>query len=145
LVDQHDMEALYEHFIDPRDPNFRNREKWHETATLGGVGRKYPTAEEIYQRSLDAEPYADFERREQLRLNASKKERKNIAFMDVTFSVQKSVTVLHAAFEAQEGKARRAGDMEAAAAWGASVRGAPCGGSRARSPSPGAAAAHAEP
>ena len=65
-----------------------------------------PTVEEIYQRSLDAEPYADAERREQLRLDASKKARKNVAFLDVTFSVQKSVTILHAAFEAQEVKAR---------------------------------------
>jgi conjugative relaxase-like TrwC/TraI family protein len=68
---------------------------------------------------LDAEPYADAERREQLRLNAEKAERKNVAFLDATFSVQKSVTVLHAAFEAQEVKARNAGDEPAAAAWGA--------------------------
>ena len=39
--------------------------------------------------------------------------------MDVTFSVQKSVTVLHAAFEAQEVKARKAGDHDAAEAWAA--------------------------
>ena len=107
LVDAQDMNALYEHFLDPRDPNFRDPERWDEVATLGHTGRKYPTAEEIYQRSLDAEPYADAERREQLRLDASKKARKNVAFMDVTFSVQKSVTVLHAAFEAQEVKARK--------------------------------------
>ena len=119
LVDHQDMEALYEHFIDPRDPNFRNPEQWTKAATLGGKSRKYPTADQIYQRSLDAEPYTDFERREQLRLNASKMERKNIAFMDVTFSVQKSITVLHAAFEAQEVKAHAAGDEEAAAAWAA--------------------------
>ena len=70
------------------------------------------------QRSLDAEPYADAERREQLRLDASKRARKNVAFLDVTFSVQKSVTILHAAFEAQEVKARNAGDEDAAKAWG---------------------------
>ncbi len=44
---------------------------------------------------------------------------KNVAFLDVTFSVQKSITVLHAAFEAQEVKARAAGDEEAAGNWGA--------------------------
>jgi conjugative relaxase-like TrwC/TraI family protein len=77
------------------------------------------TAEEVYQRSLETEPYADAERREQLRLDAAKAERRNIAFMDVTFSVQKSITVLHAAFEAQEVKARRAGDELGAAAWAA--------------------------
>jgi conjugative relaxase-like TrwC/TraI family protein len=68
---------------------------------------------------LDAEPYADAERREQLRLNAEKAERKNVAFLDATFSVQKSITVLHAAFEAQEVNARRSGDEDAAVAWGA--------------------------
>jgi conjugative relaxase-like TrwC/TraI family protein len=118
LVDPQDMRAVFEHYLDPRDPNFRDPEKWDEVATLGHTGRKYQTADEIYQRSLDAEPYADAERREQLRLDASKRARKNVAFLDVTFSVQKSVTILHAAFEAQEVKARNAGDEEAAKAWG---------------------------
>jgi conjugative relaxase-like TrwC/TraI family protein len=119
LVDHQDMTALYERFLDPRDERFRDPEAWDEIATLGHAGRKYPTAAELYERSLNAEPYADAERREQLRLNAEKAERRNVAFLDATFSVQKSVTVLHAAFEAQEVKARRAGDEEAAAAWGA--------------------------
>ena len=118
LVDPQDMRAVFEHYLDPRDPNFRDVEKWDEVATLGHTGRKYQTAEEIFQRSLDAEPYADAERREQLRLDASKRARKNVAFLDVTFSVQKSVTILHAAFEAQEVKARNVGDEEAAQAWG---------------------------
>jgi conjugative relaxase-like TrwC/TraI family protein len=118
LVDAQDMKAVYEHYLDPRDPNFRDPARWDEVATLGHTGRKYQTVEEIYQRSLDAEPYADAERREQLRLDASKRARKNVAFLDVTFSVQKSVTILHAAFEAQEVKARQAGDEEAAKAWG---------------------------
>ena len=73
----------------------------------------------MYAEALDAEPYTDPERREQLRLQAFKNERHNVAFYDVTFSVQKSVTVLHAAFEYQEVQARRAGDEEAAAAWAA--------------------------
>ena len=118
LVDAQDMRAVFEHYLDPRDPNFRDPERWDEVATLGHTGRKYQTAEEIYQRSLDAEPNADAERREQLRLDASKKARKNVAFLDVTFSVQKSVTILHAAFEAQEVKTRAAGDEETARAWG---------------------------
>ena len=118
LVDSQDMKAVFEHYLDPRDPNFRNSGKWDEVATLGHTGRRYQTVEEVYQRSLDAEPYADGERREQLRLDASKRARKNVAFLDVTFSVQKSVTILHASFEAQEVKARRAGDEAAARAWG---------------------------
>jgi conjugative relaxase-like TrwC/TraI family protein len=119
LVDAHDMQALYEHFLDPRDPNFRDHDRWDEVPTLGHTGRMYATAEDLYKRSLDVEPYADAERREQLWLDASKKARKNVTFLDATFSVQKSVTVLHAAFEAQEVKARAAGDVEAAEAWAA--------------------------
>src|SRR5262245_1668481 len=99
LVDHQDMTALYEHFFDPRDERFCGPEQWAEIPTLGHAGRKYPTAAELYERSLEAEPYADAERREQLRLNAEKAERKNVAFLDATFSVQKSATVLHAAFE----------------------------------------------
>ncbi|OLT21691.1 hypothetical protein BJF78_34095 [Pseudonocardia sp. CNS-139] len=41
-----------------------------------------------------------------------------MAFFDLTFSVQKSVTLLHTAFEAQEVAARNGGDEETAAAWG---------------------------
>jgi conjugative relaxase-like TrwC/TraI family protein len=119
LVDAQDMQALYEHFLDPRDPNFRDPDRWDEVPTLGHAGRMYATAEDLYKRSLDAEPYADAERREELWLDASKKARKNVTFLDATFSVQKSVTVLHAAFEAQEVKARAAGDVEAAEAWAA--------------------------
>jgi conjugative relaxase-like TrwC/TraI family protein len=122
LVDHQDMEALYEHFIDPRDPAFKHRDRWDEASKLGHAGRAYKTAGELYEQYLDAEPCADAERCEQLRLQASKNERKNIAFMDVTFSVPKSVTVLHAAFEAQEVKARRAGDEQAAEAWAAHKR-----------------------
>ena len=119
LVDHQDMEAVYEHFVDPRDPNFRNREAWEGASTLGHRGRAYKTAEQLYKQYLDAEPYADPERREQLRLDASKNEQHNVAYYDVTFSVPKSITVLHAAFEAQEVKARRGGDEHAAQAWGA--------------------------
>jgi hypothetical protein len=55
------------------------------------------------------------------RLEASKLARRNIAFMDVTFSVQKSITVLHAAFEAEEVRAGKTGDETAAEAWAAST------------------------
>ena len=117
LVDHQDMEALYEHFVDPRDPAFKDPDGWTEASTLGHAGRAYKTADELYVQYVDAEPNASAERREQLRLLAAKNERKNIAFMDLTFSVPKSITVLHAAFEHQEVQARKAGDLEAAQAW----------------------------
>ena len=49
---------------------------------------------------MNAEPDASPERREQLRIEAGKRARHNVAFYDATFSVQKSVTLLHTAFEA---------------------------------------------
>jgi hypothetical protein len=108
LVDHQDMTALYELFIDPRDPAFKNRSKWAEACTLGHPGRRYASEEELYKKALDAEPDATAERRAELRLEAGKRTRKNVAFLDATFSVQKSVTVLHTAFEAQQVAAENA-------------------------------------
>ena len=102
------MTALYERFLDPRDPLFRDPSRWDEAATLGHTGRRYLTEEQLYAAALAAEPGADPERRAELRLEAGKKARKNVAFLDATFSVQKSVTVLHTAFEAQEVQAASA-------------------------------------
>ncbi|HEY9417605.1 MAG TPA: MobF family relaxase, partial [Pseudonocardia sp.] len=119
LVDAQDMTALFERYLDPRDPGFRCPEVWDEVSTLGHSGRRYATEEQVYRRLLDAEPNADAERRDALRVQASKSARKNVSFLDATFSVQKSVTVLHTAFEAQEVAARTAGRHEEADAWGA--------------------------
>ena len=109
-VDPQDMTALYERFLDPRDRLFRDPEHWDEAATLGHTGRRYLTEEQLYAAALAAEPGADPERRAELRLEAGKGARKNVAFLDATFSVQKSVTVLHTAFEAQEVQAAGAAD-----------------------------------
>jgi hypothetical protein len=76
LVDHQDMEALYEHFVDPRDPAFKDRDRRAGASRLGHVGRSYKTVDELYAEALDAEPYADAERREELRREASKRERK---------------------------------------------------------------------
>ena len=68
--------------------------------------------------------------------------RHNVAFFDVTFSVQKSVTLLHTAFEAQEVAARTAGDEETAAGVGgvpAGGRGRDLGGQQRRAGLPGRA------
>jgi len=119
LVDGQDMTALYEHFLDPRDDAFRDPEQWDECATLGHAGRRYLSEEELYTRAIEREPDASAERRAELRLDASKSARHNVGFLDATFNVQKSITVLHAAFEAQEVNARTVGDEQAAAAWGA--------------------------
>ena len=116
---------MYERFLDPRDPAFKDPSQWTEASTLGHTGRKYLSEDELYAMALDAEPDASAERRAELRLDASKRARRNVPFVDATFSVQKSVTVLHAAFEAQEvraGNAAQAADLaavdpEAAETW----------------------------
>jgi hypothetical protein len=116
LVDHQDMTALYEHFVDPRGEGFRDPAAWEDAATLGHTGRKYLSEEEIYRAALRAEPGATPERRAELQLEAGKRARKNVAFLDATFSVQKSVTVLHTAFEAQEVQARTAAERAQLAA-----------------------------
>jgi conjugative relaxase-like TrwC/TraI family protein len=109
-VDTQDMTALYERFIDPRDEAFRDPLRWDEAETLGHTGRAYKTEEQVYADALAREPGASPERRAELRAEAGKAVRKNVAFHDATFSVQKSVTVLHTAFEAQEVQARSAAE-----------------------------------
>ncbi|WP_350280473.1 MobF family relaxase [Kribbella sp. HUAS MG21] len=110
-VDSQDMTALYERFIDPRDDAFRDPARWNEAATLGHTGRAYKSEEQVYADALAREPGASPERRAELRALAGKAVRKNVAFHDATFSVQKSVTVLHTAFEAQEVRARTAAEQ----------------------------------
>lgn len=116
-VDAQDMTALYEHRLDPMDDRFREPTQWGAAATLGGPLRQYQTAEEAYEKALAAEPDASPERREALRLNAERSARKNVQFLDATFSAPKSVTVLAVAFERLAVQAERAGDADAAALW----------------------------
>ncbi|MCE3552838.1 relaxase domain-containing protein [Pseudonocardia sp. RS11V-5] len=117
LVDAQDMTGLYEHFLDPREEGFRDRSRWDEVFTLGHTGRRYQSEDTLYAAALAREPKASPERRAELRVEAGKAARRNVAFLDVTFSVQKSVTLLHTAFEAEQVKAAAAGDTESAAAW----------------------------
>jgi conjugative relaxase-like TrwC/TraI family protein len=120
LVDAQDMRGVYERFLDPRTAVFKDPSRWDEEGvqTLGQTGRKYLSEEELYAAALEREPDADAERRMALRLEAGKNARQNVAFFDVTFSVAKSITLLHTAFEAQQVAAQRAGQDEVAAAWG---------------------------
>jgi hypothetical protein len=118
LVDAQDMRAVFERFLDPREEGFRDPDRWDEVATLGHTGRRFKSEDELYSLALEREPNASAERRAELRVEAGKQVRQNVAFLDVTFSVQKSVTLLHTAFEAEEQKARTAGDTDTAEAWG---------------------------
>jgi len=130
LVDHQDMMALYEHYVDPRDPGFKHPVSWGDAATLGHSGRKYLSEEEIYAAALRAEPHASPERRAELQLEASRRTRKNVAFLDATISVQKSVTVLHTAFEAQEVAARRTAEQARADQGDAEAAGDPAAADR---------------
>ena len=117
LVDAQDMRAVYERFLDPREDGFNDPSKWDEVYTLGHAGRRYLSEDELYNAAVEHEPNADAERRQELRVEAGRNARHNVAFFDLTYNVQKSITVLHAAFEAQAVAARRAGDTEKAQAW----------------------------
>lgn len=119
LVDAQDMRGLYERYLDPRHEAFKDRSRWDEVSTLGHTGRNYATEDELYTAALEREPDASAERRAELRTEAGKAARHNVAFHDATFSVQKSITLVHTAFEAEEVKARNAGDEESSAAWSA--------------------------
>ncbi|WP_199235147.1 MobF family relaxase [Kribbella sp. VKM Ac-2568] len=137
-VDAQDMTALYERFIDPRDEAFRDPARWDEAETLGHTGRVYKTEEQEYASALAKEPGASPERRAELRALAGKAVRKSVSFHDATFSAQKSVTVLHTAFEAQEvqalgaaeagrgalAEAHRTGDLAAVHRYAEAVRAA---------------------
>jgi hypothetical protein len=82
------MEALFGHRIDPRDDRFDQPSEWGEAAQIGGPRRRYASAQELYERALNTEPDASGERREELRLNAERTARRNVQYLDITFSVQ---------------------------------------------------------
>jgi hypothetical protein len=117
LVDAQDMRAVYERFLDPRHEGFSDPSRWDEVSTLGHTGRRYLSEDELYAAAVEREPDATPERKVDLRIEAGKNARHNVAFFDLTFNVAKSVTLVHTAFEAQEVAARNRGDAETAAAW----------------------------
>ena len=98
-VDADLMEAVYSHLLDPCDPASRDRETWGEAPALAKPHRKYRSADEIYAGLLEANPDAGPEERSRMRVQAERSSRQAVAFMDVTLSAPKSVTVLYVAFE----------------------------------------------
>jgi hypothetical protein len=118
LVRARDMIGLYERYLDPRDPKFADVSQWDEVSNLGHGGRRYLSEEQIYTQLVAANPSADAARRDELRVEAGQRVRHNVSYLDATFSVPKSVTVAHTAFEHERIQAERASDPERAAAWG---------------------------
>ena len=121
-VDAEQMEAIYTHLLDPREPVSASPATWGEAAQLGKPHKNYRSAEDIYQASLQREPEAGPERRAELRAQAERSERQAVSFIDATFSVPKSISVLGVAFERKAAEARAAGDEQAAQAWDAHVK-----------------------
>lgn len=121
-VDATAMEAVYAHFIDPRDGDVRDRSRWGIAERLGSPPRTYQSAKEIYDGLIVDEPNAGPERRAQLLRTAERKSSQAVMFIDATFSAPKSVTVVAVAFERLQHQAERAaeraglaGDAERAA------------------------------
>src|SRR6266542_2634809 len=104
-VDNKVMERLYGAFADPRDPAGQ--------ATLGRAPSGFAGHDEkIAGRIaglLAAEPEATAERRDQIIMQALKDQRAAVYFFDATFSVPKSVSLLHASLQVRAQQAREAG------------------------------------
>ena len=113
-VDAEQMEAIYSHLLDPRDPATGSPATWGEAATLGKPHKNYRSAEVVYAAALEREPHAGPERRAELRAEADRSARQAVSFIDATFSAPKSVSVLGVAFERAANDARRAGEHRAA-------------------------------
>ena len=117
-VDNKVMEGLYGAFLDPRDPVGQ--------ATLGRApsgfdGHNDKIAARIAV-LLAAEPEASPERRDQLIMEALKEQRAAVYFFDATFSVPKSVSLLHASFQVRAQQARDAGQDEETEQWARSAQ-----------------------
>jgi hypothetical protein len=107
------MERLHGAFLDPRDPA--------GTATLGRAPSAYAGSSDAVSariaRQLAAEPEATPERRDQVIAEALRDRRASVFFFDATFSVPKSVSLLHASLQVRAGQAREAGQEAEAGQW----------------------------
>jgi conjugative relaxase-like TrwC/TraI family protein len=117
-VDNKVMERLYGAFTDPRDPE--------HLATLGRApsgfeGQRDKLAGRIGG-LLAAEPDATQERRDQIITQALKGQRAAVYFFDATFSVPKSVSLLHASLQVRVQQAEEAGQVAEAGEWAGRAR-----------------------
>ena len=97
LIDREVFERLYGKFLDPRDPSGEAR--------LGRSPQRFRSAEEIYAALVALEPEATAERRAELMIEAKTQVRLPVQYFDVTFSVSKSITLLHASAMANAAQA----------------------------------------
>ena len=106
-VDRKPYEAVYRQ-VDPRDGT-----------QLGRKPGGYAKYADHLGSLLAAEPHATSERIAELERQAAQATRKSPAYTDVTVSLSKSVSILHASIRENARRARLAGDGEAAAYWDA--------------------------
>jgi hypothetical protein len=109
VIDRAVFERLYGQFIDPRDPAGQ--------ALLGRMPQQFRSAREIYAVLAALEPEATAERRAELLAEARSQVRTPVQYFDATFSVSKSITLLHASAMASAARAAAEGDAEEAAYW----------------------------
>ena len=114
VIEREVFERLYGKFLDPRDPAGETR--------LGRAPQRFRSADEIYAVLAALEPEATAERRAQLMIEAKSQVRAPVQYFDATFSVSKSITLLHASAMANAARAAAAGDQEAAGVLGAGRR-----------------------
>jgi hypothetical protein len=86
-------------------------------ARLGRPRGRYPTFADHLSRLTAAEPHATAERLIELEREAAQATRQPAAYYDVTISLSKSISVLHASLRENERRARLDGDQQAAAYW----------------------------
>jgi conjugative relaxase-like TrwC/TraI family protein len=110
-VDPAVMERLYGAFIDPRDPAGRAR-LGRAPSRFGGLDDKIAARIEAL---FGGEPDAASERRDELIMRALGERRAPVYFFDVTFSVPKSVSLLHASLQLRAQQTREHG--QAAEVW----------------------------
>ncbi len=106
-VDRKPYEAVYRQ-ADPRDGT-----------QLGRKPGGYAKYADHLGKLLAAEPHATSERLAELERQAAQATRKSPAYTDVTVSLSKSVSILHASIRENARQARLAGDGEAVAYWDA--------------------------
>lgn len=108
--------------LDPRDPDFVDKNVPVEAkARLGRRLAGYRSVEALYGELLAAEPDAGPERQRVLQIEAEAAQRKNLLYLDLTFSPDKSVSLLHAGLQQAAAGARAAGDAEVAGRYAAAA------------------------
>ncbi len=110
-VRREDFEPLYGQFLDPRDPTGQTY--------LGSPPRINAELNALYQAKVRAEPEATSERKAQLWVEARAEYQGpvGVQYWDTTFSVDKTISLAHAAATAAAIRAFEAGDLELSREW----------------------------